>query len=91
MPFMACFRQNSASLARLNYFASLVLYFPISLLLLAIFLVFNLASLPFSYFAAIFTKYRLLVKFWHSERDKAILVADLLIFVSIGLVYMLLA
>ena len=88
---MACFRQNSASLARLNHFASLVLYFPISLLLLAIFLVFNLASLPVSYFAAIFTKYRLVVKFWHSERDKAMLVADLLFFVSIGLVYLILA
>ena len=51
----------------------------------------NLLSLPFAYFAAIFTKYRLVIKFWRSERDKAILVADLLFFIPIGLLYMVLA
>jgi hypothetical protein len=91
VPFMACFKKQSASLAKFNRLANLALYLPISLVLLGIFMVCNLVSLPFSYFAAILTKYRLIVKFWHSERDKATLVADLLIYVSIGLVYMILA
>jgi hypothetical protein len=50
-----------------------------------------MASLPFAYIAAVITKIRLIRKFWHSERDKAQLVTDLVLFVSIGLVYMLLA
>ncbi len=91
MPFMACFKQKSASLAKLNQLASIVLYLPVSLVLLCIFVICNLISLPFAYFTAILTKYRLISKFWRSERDKTVLVADLLFFIPIGMLYMILA
>jgi uncharacterized integral membrane protein len=62
---MACFKEQSTSLAKFNHYANLVLYFPVSLVLLAFFLAGNLVSLPFGYFAAILTKKRLIEKYWH--------------------------
>ena len=46
----------------------LVLYFPISVILLAIFVLLNLVALPFGFCAAILNKIQIIRKFSHLEK-----------------------
>ena len=72
VPFMAILafiKNNSRELALLNHIANLALYFPVSILLLVIFVTLNLASLPFAYLAAIYTKVKLFFNFWRTSRE----------------------
>ena len=59
-------------------------------MLLSVFVAVNIACLPFAYLTAIYTKVRLLRKFWRTEREKGQVIGEIILFVSLGLVSLLL-
>jgi len=88
LPVYAFLKPRSILLEQFNKLVLLALYFPISVLLLLVFLILNLAFLPFGYFAAIISKALMIRRINHSERGA--LLADLVTFVIAGGLFLLL-
>jgi len=91
MAILAFIKKNSRELALLNHIANLALYFPVSIILLVIFVTLNLASLPLAYLAAIYTKVKLFFNFWRTSREKSAAITDLVLFLWSGLFFLLLS
>lgn len=66
----------------------LLLYFPVSILLLAVFVAMNLVLMPFAYCTAILNKIQIIKRFSHLERKPQALIADLIAFIVVGWIYL---
>ncbi len=91
LPLYIVFKPRSRQIEQINRIAMLILYFPISVVLLVVFVTLNLLVMPFAYFAAIINKIQIIKKFSHLERKPQTLIADLIAFVVIGWLFLLVA
>ena len=92
-----CCMKNEARIRRINDICTKILFAPIALILIVIFIGFNLILLPFGYLTAIYRKFQLVNRrrskkqseTKESDRSTNALVVDLIIFILIGVLILL--
>lgn len=85
LPFLLCIK-TPRTLKLINQICFHIVYFPLSLVLLAVFMAVNVALLPFAYVKTIVHK-ALLLKRYKSQRHSR----NLLVFVALGIPFLVLA
>jgi len=76
-------------LKKFNYFASLLLYLPVFMVLFVSFTLVNIIAIPVAYVFAIYQKLFIIRNYWEAERNKLNAASDLSIFI-VGGIFMLL-
>ena len=86
-PIFFIFDKNSKIISTLNKIFCILCYVPIAIIISAIFIAFSLLSLPFAYFAALLTKYRIITSRLRTSQDSEIaLKFDFIQFTLFGLI-----